>query len=279
MNQMVPSRRTTTSLGELSRPPRCPVDHGRRRTPCRAVDPADRARAGTSCPARRRAASRRAPGSCRSRRWPAAARPSPAPARAGSGSRPAASRLMSTSGTSRPASRRVPRQGGEVERVLVCEVDRALVRLDVEHLRQRPGRRPVTASNSGSYAVKPASAARSPPARRSMVTGTPDGSGAAAQVSGEPCCGTLRPHDRLGEGAGAEPGRDGLGHPQRVGDDRQRRVHRGAGDEEARVGDVDVVELVQLAVQVERRGRGVGAEARPCRSGARHPAMPSRPPT
>ena len=73
------------------------------------------------------------------------------------------------------------------------------------------------------------------------------------------CDRRLRP--RFPDGSQTEPVRDPVGHPQRVGDDGQRRVHRGAGDEEAGVGDVEVVQVVQLAVEVQRGGGRVGAEA------------------
>src|SRR5690348_17950943 len=58
----------------------------------------------------------------------------------------------------------------------------------------------------------------------------------------------------------SEPPGDVVSDAQRVGDDGQRRVDRGAGAEEARVDHVQVVQLVHLAVQVERRGGRVGAE-------------------
>ena len=48
---------------------------------------------------------------------------------------------------------------------------------------------------------------------------------------------------------------------QRVGHDRQRGVHRAARREEAAVDDVEVVDIVRLAVHVERGGLRVVAEA------------------
>src|SRR5258708_601150 len=48
---------------------------------------------------------------------------------------------------------------------------------------------------------------------------------------------------------------------ERIGDDRQRRVHGADRREEARVDDVEVVEFVGLAIHVEYRRRRVGAEA------------------
>ena len=52
-----------------------------------------------------------------------------------------------------------------------------------------------------------------------------------------------------------------VAHAQRVGHDRQRRVHRAARREEAAVDDVEVVEIVGLAVGIERRRLRVVAEA------------------
>ena len=57
--------------------------------------------------------------------------------------------------------------------------------------------------------------------------------------------------------------------PEGVGHRRQRRVHRADAREEARVDDVQVVELVGLAVGVEDRGRGVGRRSGRCRPGGR----------
>src|SRR6185369_12471899 len=48
--------------------------------------------------------------------------------------------------------------------------------------------------------------------------------------------------------------------PQRVGHDRQRRVHRRARRKEAAVDDVQVVDMMRAAVGVEHRRRGVRAE-------------------
>ncbi len=52
-----------------------------------------------------------------------------------------------------------------------------------------------------------------------------------------------------------------LADPQGVGHDRQRRIDRRAGREEAAVHDVEVVEFVGLAVHVEGRGLRVAPEA------------------
>src|SRR5213593_3742771 len=59
----------------------------------------------------------------------------------------------------------------------------------------------------------------------------------------------------------AEALREMLAHAQRVGDDRQRRIHGCARGEEARVHDVEVVDLVSAAVHVQRRRRRISAEA------------------
>jgi hypothetical protein len=49
--------------------------------------------------------------------------------------------------------------------------------------------------------------------------------------------------------------------PQRIGDDRQGRVDSGARHEKAAVDDVEVVDLVRAAVDVECRALRVAAEA------------------
>ena len=59
----------------------------------------------------------------------------------------------------------------------------------------------------------------------------------------------------------AQPLEQVVADAQRVGHRGQRRVHRADAREEAGVDDVEVVELVRLAVDVEHRGRGIGAEA------------------
>src|SRR3954464_14711670 len=51
-----------------------------------------------------------------------------------------------------------------------------------------------------------------------------------------------------------------LADPDGVGHGRERRVHRADAREEARVDDVEVVDLMRLAVGVEHRRSGVGAE-------------------
>ena len=52
-----------------------------------------------------------------------------------------------------------------------------------------------------------------------------------------------------------------VAYPQRVGHDRQRRVDRAAGDKKAAVDDVEIVEIVGFAVNVERAGFRIVAEA------------------
>src|SRR4051794_8411022 len=60
---------------------------------------------------------------------------------------------------------------------------------------------------------------------------------------------------------GAEAFEDPLPHPHGVGHRGQRRVDRADAREEARVDDVEVVELVRAAVGVEHGARRVSAEA------------------
>src|SRR5581483_4697606 len=50
-------------------------------------------------------------------------------------------------------------------------------------------------------------------------------------------------------------------HAQRVGHDRERRVDRAAGNEEAAVDDIEIVEVVRFAVNIESAGFGILAEA------------------
>ena len=88
------------------------------------------------------------------------------------------------------------------------------------------------------------------------------------------------PRGRPSASASGQPAQPGLpltrsralqvvADPQRVGHDGERRVHRRRGREEAAVHHVEVVDLVRLAVRVERRGLRVAPEADRCRSGAR----------
>ena len=58
-----------------------------------------------------------------------------------------------------------------------------------------------------------------------------------------------------------EPLPDVIADPERVRHDGEGRVHGTARGEEARVDDVEVVDLVGLAVDVEGRGLGIPAEA------------------
>src|SRR6516162_1105928 len=51
-----------------------------------------------------------------------------------------------------------------------------------------------------------------------------------------------------------------IGHADGVGDDRQGRIDRGAGAEEAAVDDVEIVDLVAAAIDVERRAFWVVSE-------------------
>ena len=63
---------------------------------------------------------------------------------------------------------------------------------------------------------------------------------------------------------------------ERVRHRGQPRVHRADAREEAGVDDVEVVELVRLAVHVEHRRLGIGAEPARCRPDARPRRSPSR---
>src|SRR5262249_52576127 len=52
-----------------------------------------------------------------------------------------------------------------------------------------------------------------------------------------------------------------IAHADCVGDGGKRGIHRADADEKARVHDVEVVELVRLAIDVEDGGFGIAAEA------------------
>ncbi len=52
-----------------------------------------------------------------------------------------------------------------------------------------------------------------------------------------------------------------LADSKRVRHDRQRRIDRAAGDEEAAVDDIEIVQVMRLTVGVERAGFGIVAEA------------------
>jgi hypothetical protein len=49
-------------------------------------------------------------------------------------------------------------------------------------------------------------------------------------------------------------------YAQRIGHDRERRVHGSDRDEEARIDDIEVVQIVCLAIEIERGCLGVAAE-------------------
>ena len=67
-----------------------------------------------------------------------------------------------------------------------------------------------------------------------------------------------------------------IAYPQRVGHDRERRIHRAARAEEAGIDNVEIVELVRFAVAIERARSWIVAESGRCRSGARRPASGMR---
>src|SRR5439155_23983691 len=56
-----------------------------------------------------------------------------------------------------------------------------------------------------------------------------------------------------------EPLSEVVTDPERVRHDGERRIHRAARREEARVDDVEVVDVMSLAVDVEGRGLGIPA--------------------
>ena len=72
-----------------------------------------------------------------------------------------------------------------------------------------------------------------------------------------------------GVGAGAEPLEQVVADAQGVRHRGQRRVHGARRREEARVDDVEVVDLVRAAVDVEHRRRRVRRRSGRCRTGAR----------
>src|SRR5690242_5460798 len=61
--------------------------------------------------------------------------------------------------------------------------------------------------------------------------------------------------------ASGEALEDTVAHSERVRHRRQRRIHGADAGEDARVGHVEVVDLVRAAVGVEHRRRRVGTEA------------------
>src|SRR6185437_9422459 len=60
----------------------------------------------------------------------------------------------------------------------------------------------------------------------------------------------------------SQPLRYSIGDPQGVGNDGQRRVDGTDRGKEARISDIEVIQLVRLAVEVQHGGGGIGAEAR-----------------
>ena len=52
-----------------------------------------------------------------------------------------------------------------------------------------------------------------------------------------------------------------FGHPDGIGHRRQRRVHGADADEEAGVDDIQIVELMSFAMNVEDGGLRINAEA------------------
>src|SRR6185436_18941998 len=58
-----------------------------------------------------------------------------------------------------------------------------------------------------------------------------------------------------------EPRLEVVAHPEGVGDDGQRRIHRRAGGKEAPVDHVEIVDLVGPAIDVQRGGSRVAPEA------------------
>ena len=52
-----------------------------------------------------------------------------------------------------------------------------------------------------------------------------------------------------------------LSHSQRIGHDRQRRIHCAAGGEKTGIDDVKVVDFMRFAIGVERGSFGIMAEA------------------
>src|SRR5713101_9756462 len=52
-----------------------------------------------------------------------------------------------------------------------------------------------------------------------------------------------------------------IAYAQRIGYDGERRVHSADRDEKTAIDDIEVIEVVSLAIEVERRCLGVAAEA------------------
>lgn len=73
------------------------------------------------------------------------------------------------------------------------------------------------------------------------------------------CAAELR--SGCGYGGGPEAFKKVVADPQRVRDDRQRRVYRGTGGEEAAINDIEIVEVVRFAIRIESRCRWIITEA------------------
>src|SRR6516225_6655791 len=67
----------------------------------------------------------------------------------------------------------------------------------------------------------------------------------------------LSPCDQIS----TDPLQQVITYTQGVGHDGQRRIHRAARREEAAVDDIEIVEIVRLAVRIERRAQRIAAEA------------------
>src|SRR3974390_1423482 len=52
-----------------------------------------------------------------------------------------------------------------------------------------------------------------------------------------------------------------IAHAQRIGYDRQRRIHRRARREEAAIHNVEILEIMGFAIHIERRSLGIVPEA------------------
>jgi hypothetical protein len=57
-----------------------------------------------------------------------------------------------------------------------------------------------------------------------------------------------------------EPFQNAIAHPQRVGHDRQGWIYGGDRDKEAGIDDIEIVEIVRLAVEIESRRLGIQPE-------------------
>src|SRR5271167_3355839 len=68
-------------------------------------------------------------------------------------------------------------------------------------------------------------------------------------------------HSRLFGCARAQALQNVIAHAQRIGHDRERWVHRRARREEAAIHDVEILEIMGLAIRVQRRGPGIMPKA------------------